>query len=393
MKKMQDLLPHIFYKMLINAICWILTLSYVLLMYAYSRGWARQQSFVLPSVYQPSTFITIIIPARNEQANIGACIDSVLAQKYPVDLFEVIVIDDHSEDNTAAIVKEQKHRNVRCISLSDIYPGGEKINSYKKAAIAAGIATANGTLIVTTDADCVAPNAWLLHIAAMYERQFPVMIVAPVIYSVKNRVVELFQLIDFMSMQGITAAAHALKLGNMSNGANLAFSRAVYNEVGGYEGIDHLASGDDILLMMKMSKFSPGRIAYLKSPNAVVSTTPQPTWSSFLQQRIRWASKSGKYNDGRLTAILLLVYLFNLSFVVLAVAGIFNHTFFLLAGYMLVVKIIAELLFLLPVARFFRDSWVLPYFPLLQPLHILYIVLAGFLGFIGGYKWKGRSVR
>ena len=204
---------------------------------------------------------------------------------------------------------------------------------------------------------------------------------------------QVFQLIDFMSMQGITAAAHRLKLGNMSNGANLAFRKTAYQQVGGYEGIEHLASGDDFLLMMKMNKLSSRSIAYLKSPHAIVTTTPQPDWGSFLQQRIRWASKSGKYNDPKLTGILLLVYLFNLSFLALVILGVYYHVFFLVAGIMLVVKIIAEYLFLLPVSRFFNNRWVLRYLAFLQPLHILYIILAGFLGFVGGYKWKGRKVK
>ena len=379
--------------MLTIIICSLLTLGYVLLMFAYSRGWARQKDFELSEVYQPSTFISVVIPARNEAYNIGACIESVLAQKYPVGLFEVIVVDDHSEDDTANVVSGYADRNVRCIRLADHLEPDKKINAYKKAAIAAGIAASKGALIVTTDADCIAPNEWLMHIAAIYEQQNPVMIVAPVIYSSERNVAGIFQLIDFMSMQGITAAAHALKLGGMSNGANLAFSKAAYEAVRGYEGIDHLASGDDLLLMMKVNKSFPGRIAYLKSPNAIVSTAPQPDWRSFLQQRIRWASKSGKYNDPRLTAILVFVYLFNFSFVVLVVAGILDHSIFYIAGGMLVIKIIVEFLLLLPVARFFKDKWTLWYFPFLQPLHILYIVLAGFLGFFGGYKWKGRNVR
>ena len=374
-------------------ICSLLTLGYALLMFTYSRGWARQKAFVLPPVYQPATFISVIIPARNEEGNIGACIESILAQKYPVGLFEVIVVDDHSEDDTANVVSQYAGRNVRCIRLADHLEPDKKINSYKKAAIAAGIACSKSTLIVTTDADCIAPNEWLMNIAAIYEQQNPVMIVAPVIYSSDHRISQIFQLIDFMSMQGITAAAHALKLGNMSNGANLAFSKSAYESVGGYEGIDHLASGDDLLLMMKMNKSFPGRIAYLKSPNAIVTTAPQPGWRSFLQQRIRWASKSGKYNDPRLTAILVFVYLFNFSFLALTIAGIFDHSFFYFAGGILAIKIIVEFLFLLPVARFFRDEWALWYFPFLQPLHILYIVLAGFLGFFGGYKWKGRRVK
>jgi cellulose synthase/poly-beta-1,6-N-acetylglucosamine synthase-like glycosyltransferase len=379
--------------MALTIICLLLTLVYVLLMVAYGLGWQRQKEFVLPPRYEPVTFITVIIPARNESRNIGACLESLMSQQYPADLLEIIVVDDHSDDDTAAIVSEYGDRNVRCISLADYMDSNAITVAYKKAAIAAGIANSNGTLIVTTDADCMAPNSWLLHMAAIYELESPVMVVAPVIFTSNYDTVQVFQLIDFMSMQGITAAAHNLKLGNMSNGANLAFSKAAYEKVGGYEGIQHLASGDDLLLMMKMNRASLGSISYLKSQRAIVRTAPQPDWGSFLQQRIRWASKSGKYNDPKLTAVLLLVYLFNVSFLVLVIAGLLNPALFYVVGGMLAVKILAEYLFLRPVANFFGERWVLRYFFFLQPLHILYIILAGFLGFIGGYKWKGRSVR
>jgi len=374
-------------------ICLLLTLAYVLLMVVYRRGWSEQKDFAISALHIPHTRISVIIPARNEEKNIGACIDAILAQIYPDYLYEIIVVDDHSEDNTAKIVKEYESKNVRCISLANYIPMGNKVNSFKKAAIAAGIAQSTGALIVTTDADCIAPNAWLMHIAAIYEQQNPVMIVAPVIYSSDNSIVQLFQLTDFMSMQGITAAAHSLKLGNMSNGANLAFRKTTFDRIGGYEGIQHLASGDDFLLMMKMNKFSPRSISYLKSEKATVSTTPQPDWKSFLQQRIRWASKSGKYNDVKLTGILLLVYLFNLSFLVLAVGSLFSSTLLFLGLGMFVTKVLAEYYFIIPVAHFFRKDWVLKYFPFLQPLHILYIITAGFLGMLGGYEWKGRRVK
>jgi glycosyltransferase involved in cell wall biosynthesis len=362
-------------------------------MLTYSRGWHKQQIFVLPQHYEPKTFISIIIPARNESRNIGNCIDSILAQRYPRELFEIIVVDDHSEDDTAAIVKAYAMDNVHSISLAEQIQDGGKLNSYKKAALAAAIRHSKGELIVTTDADCTAPNTWLSLVAARYEQDKPAMIVGPVTYTTNNSIVQLFQLIDFMSMQGITAAAHALKLGNMSNGANLAFAKSAYNEVNGYEGIDKLASGDDYLLMMKINKKYPGGIAYLKSPYATMRTLPQPDWRSFLQQRIRWASKSGKYDDKRLTAILLLVYLFNVAILAAGVAAIFNGVYLSILCAMLVVKIVLEFVFLIPVARFFNKEYALSYFIVLQPLHVLYIVIAGFLGFAGKYEWKGRKVR
>ncbi len=376
----------------ILVICTLLALLYIALMLVYRKGWQLQHTFILPELFEPSTFISIIIPARNEEDNIAKCISSILEQDYPMHLFEIIVVDDHSTDSTTDVVNKFNTQGVRCIALQDFLTGKKTI-AYKKKAIAAGISVSKGALIITTDADCTAPPEWLKYIAAVYQVEDPVMIIAPVDFTNNGTIVEIFQSLDFMSMQGITGAAHQMGLGNMSNGANLAFSKAAYQAVNGYEGVEHLASGDDYLLMMKLQQAFPTRISYLKAQQAIVQTTPQPNWASFLQQRIRWASKSGKYDDKRLTAILLLVYLFNLSFLVLAVIACFYPVLWLALLALLLLKTEAELYYLYPVAAFFKKRRQLLIFPFLQPLHIAYIIVAGFLGFAGVYKWKGRTVK
>lgn len=373
-------------------VCGILLVAYVLLMLLYRKGWQQQPAFVVSPDFMPQTSISIIIPARNEEQNIGACIDSILAQHYPGHLFEVIVVDDHSTDRTATIVKAYARHNIKCISLADYLPEGAVVNAYKKKALAAGISVSTGELIITTDADCTVSLEWLRSVAAIYEAEKPVMIVAPVDFTNDHSVLQLFQSLDFMSMQGITVASNRLKLGNMCNGANLAFTRAAFSAVNGYEGTEHLASGDDYLLMMKMQEHFPGKIATLKAQQAIVRTAPQTTWNGFLQQRIRWASKSGKYNDKRLTAVLMMVYLLNVAMLVL-LFGCFNKLWLTVLLTMYFVKTIVEIYYLLPVSRFFMKTRQLVIFPFLQPLHVLYISLAGFLGMVGKYKWKDRKLK
>lgn len=370
-------------------VSFLLTFSYIVLMVLYRIGWQRQVDFTLPDNYQSATSIAVIIPARNEAGNIEECINAIFTQDYPKELLEIIVIDDHSTDNTYDIVNAFGG-SVRCLKLASYIQEGETLTAFKKKALSIGIAHSKAKLIVTTDADCIAKPGWLRNMAAIYESEQPVMIVAPVDFTSNGSLLQAFQSIDFMSMQGITAAAYNMKLGNMSNGANLAFSRQAFDAVEGYKGIDYLASGDDYLLMMKLQQAFPGRISYLKSKDAIVSTSPQESWNDFIQQRIRWASKSGKYKDDKLTTILLLVYLFNLLFLTLAIAGLFNAVLWAALAVVLVLKIISELYFLVPAARFFNKTKQLKYFVLLQPLHIAYIIVAGFLGFAGVYKWKGR---
>ncbi len=203
-------------------------------MFIYRSGWERQPTSDIDPKYQPATRISVIVPARNEAANIEACIRSLLDQNYPAALFEIVVVDDHSEDQTAVLAAAMG-KQVRVVSMANVSVANQNSLAYKKQALSAGIARSSGELIITTDADCIAPSDWLRHIAASYERTKAAMIIGPVNLTNSGRLVEYFQSLDFTTMQGITGAAHRLALGGMANGANLAFSRAAFDDVGGYK--------------------------------------------------------------------------------------------------------------------------------------------------------------
>ncbi len=353
-----------------------------------------------------TTKITIIIPARNEEQHIGRCLQSIIQQTYPVELFEVIVVDDHSTDNTAAIVQSFAKRNIHCIFLRDFVT--DNLNSYKKKAIEIAIAQSTGDLIVTTDADCFMGNNWLQTIASFYETYKPAFIAAPVSINCNNRFLAIFQTLDFMTLQGITGASVYKKIHSMCNGANLAYEKTAFNEVGGFKGIDNIASGDDMLLMHKIYQRYPDRVLYLKSKEAIVQTQPMDTWKNFFNQRIRWASKADKYDDKRILGVLILVYFFNLLLLLLPVIALFHNFTLSVFNYqsdsyrisiitywflLLVFKTLVELFFLFPVAVFFDKQVILWWFPLAQPFHILYTIVAGWLGKFGSYTWKSRMVK
>jgi cellulose synthase/poly-beta-1,6-N-acetylglucosamine synthase-like glycosyltransferase len=354
------------------------------------------------SDFQPETKISVIIPARNEAENIKNCLDSIINQSYPKHLFEILVIDDHSTDNTADIILSYSSQNVKLISLKDFVPPAA-INSYKKKAIEIAVQQSTGELIVTTDADCFVPQNWLQTIAAFYEEENPAFIVMPVAIDCSFRFIEMFQAVDFMTLQGITGAAVYKKMHSMCNGANLAYTKKAFVQVNGFAGIDTIASGDDMLLMHKIYKQYPDGIAYLKSKEVIVHTAPVKTIGEFFNQRIRWASKADKYDDKRIFAVLLLVYLFNCLLLVLPIFALINNIQYSIFNVqcstfgawllLLLLKTITELLFLFPVAKFFNKLSLLWLFPLMQPFHILYTVIAGWLGKFGSYKWKDRKVK
>jgi len=399
----------------------LLFFSYTALILYYRRSWRQIPNFKLilseaegqTSNLKPQTKITVIIPARNEEKGIGKCLDSVCSQSYPKELFEILVIDDHSTDDTASIINSYSTKNLRLISLKDFVFEGE-LNSYKKKAIETAVQQSSGKLIVTTDADCVVPKNWLQTIAAFYEAYQPEFIAAPVAFppspegeGLGVRFIKIFQALDFMTLQGITGASVYKKIHSMCNGANLAYTRKAFDEVGGFTGIDTLASGDDMLLMHKIYKRYPDKVMFLRSEEAIVETAPVRTIGQFFSQRIRWASKANKYDDKRIFWVLLLVYLVNVMLLALPVIAIFNNSHLALGGTMfniqysiigawiamLLLKTIVELIFLYPVAAFFNKRSLLWLFPLMQPVHILYTVIAGWLGAFGSYTWKERRVK
>jgi len=363
----------------------ILFAGYALLVLFYWKSWTGIPVFT-PSSEYPSEKISVIIPARNEEAVIARLLDALQAQDYPRSLFEIIVVDDHSTDQTADIV--QRYSSVRLVSL-----GSDPGNSYKKKALETGIAAATGEWILTTDADCIPAAGWIRTLAACIRDKEPLFIVAPVYMEPDDSLVQTFQSMDFLMLQAITGAVVNRNLLTMCNGANIAYRKSVFLEVQGFSGIDSIASGDDMLLMYKIWKKYPDRISYLLSPEVVVTTKAEPDWPSFFRQRIRWASKAAKYQDKRFFPILLWVYVFNLSLLIILIAGFSSLIYLGWFGIFWVAKMAVEWPLYNAASRFFDKSANPIIFFLLQPLHMIYILVSGFFGQVGSYYWKGRKVR
>jgi cellulose synthase/poly-beta-1,6-N-acetylglucosamine synthase-like glycosyltransferase len=371
----------------------VLLLGYVLLLLFYKKKWNAIPSCVSLVNHQDS-FVSIIVAARNEEDNIEKLIQAIQNQTYHVMQFELIIIDDFSTDQTVSIIKPYLNEKIRLLELKHFIEDGT-IHSYKKKAIALGIQHSKGELIITTDADCIMGKDWLQTIVNVYKEKNAVMLVMPVVIQSKNRLLEIFQTLDFMSLQGITGVVVHHKLMGMCNGANLAYTKTVFNEVGGFDGIDNIASGDDYLLMHKIAATHPNEIVYIKSTNVIVETAAAETWKAFFHQRIRWASKAEKYQDKRIFPVLLLVYFVNLFLCVSMIAAfvVMQIVVFKWLFILFFIKTIFELSFLLPVAKFYQKEKWLWWFPLMQPIHICYTVIAGWLGKFGNYEWKSRNVK
>lgn len=383
-------------------------------MLTYKNEWNElEEQSALAEIVQ--TYISVIIPARNEAKNIATLLKDISQQNYPTSLLEVIVVDDFSEDATYTICENLAKDfpvSLSVYKLQDIL-ATDATNVYKKRAIEAAVLKAKGTLIVTTDADCSVQTNWLRSIATYYEQTHAKLIAAPVCFQNDNSYFEKFQTLDFCGMQAITGASLNMEMFNMANGANLAYEKQAFLAVEGYRNIDQKASGDDMLLVYKIAQKFAANVHFLKNKAAIVFTEPQRTLSDFLQQRYRWTSKSRSYQDKRITLILGLVYLFVLSiwvnglyFLCKSVYSILfpQHTlvaliqflpvFFSLGMFLfqLLCKCIIDYFFLKSAAHFFKRDDLMHTFFISELYHIWYIPFVGTFGNIFQYNWKGRKL-
>ena len=370
--------------LLIIATCFLFI--YALLIFFYFYHWLHVKSFTPGG--SPRTFISVVVAARNEEENIARLLKLLQQQTYPANQFEVIVIDDFSTDKTKELAQGFSSEVFHVIQ-----PNVVPEKSSKKKAIEAGVLKAKGDLIVITDADCAPTNQWLQTVASFQEKTGAVFIAAPVKLKYSSSLLSIFQSLDFMMLQGITAASVEANVHSMCNGANLSYPRSVFLEVDGFSGVDKLASGDDMLLMYKIWKKHPRKVHYLKNRAAIVETDPMPSWKKFFHQRIRWSSKASYYDDWRIKLVLLFVYLFNVLFFVLLVAAFFNTFYWWVLLFYWGGKTLSELPLVYSVATFYRQQNLIIYFPFLQPLHIAYTVVIGIVSQLGVYEWKGRKTK
>ncbi len=369
------------------------SVTYIFLITIYFVSWLKLPVFIDESNVRFSTKVSIIIPARNEEANIENCFNDIRQQNYPGQLLEIILVDDNSTDKTAEIMSKFKLQNssmnIILISLNEM----ENFSAYKKRSVAVAVEKASGSVIITTDADCRFNKEWISSIVSCFEKHKPKFISSPVSFSNTDTFFERIQSLEFMSLIGCGAAAINLGSPNMCNGANIAFEKSAYLEVNGFDNKNEPASGDDMFLMLKIAKKYPDKIHFLKSKSAIVYTDAKKNLSEFYQQRKRWASKGTKYNNSSVTVIAFIVYLANLFWLVNFVLAFIYQDFLVLLLILTGLRMLIEILFLYSLASFFdKKKNLLLYIPTFI-FNIFYVIIIGVAGSIGTYEWKGRRVK
>ena len=338
----------------------------------------------------PSEFVSIIIPFRNEENNILKTYNSLSNQNYPVGNYEILFVNDSSDDNSLQLLESlPKKENVTIYSVPNEYSA----NAHKKRAIRFGIEKSRGEIIVTTDADCIHQNNWLKNLLKFMDDKTG-FVSGPVEFNSNSNLFSRMQRLEFAGL--VITGAGLIGSGNpiICNAANIAYRKKAFEEVGGFTYQMSLSSGDDELLMQKIHRDTDYQIKFALDKNAIVSTEANQTLNDFYHQRKRWASKGLFYGDHLLLIKLILIFLFYLSIVAQPILGIFISPIFFSAFLIsFLIKISAEFVILKKGVRLLFNSEILKPFLFTEILQIPYIIISGFMGMFGNLIWKDRKLK
>ena len=365
----------------------LITLAYLSLIIwlIYGIDKVEEEEHNYSSIYNK---FSIVIPFRNEEENLNSLLNTLLDIEYKNNDFEVIFVDDESTDKSREIIASFLKKSTIDFSIID----NERLSySPKKDAVTKAVKNAKHNWIITTDSDCYLPESWLLTINNFINSKQPKMIVAPVTFTNNGSFFEEFQYLDFLSLQNATMGGFGIQKPFLSNGANLAYRKDIFEKLNGFDNNNSIASGDDVFLLEKYFNNYPEDVHYLKSYDALVATKPEKNLKNLVQQRVRWAAKTTSYNNwfGRFVGLLLLLMNATvLDSILFTLIGLLNWNELLI---ILISKFTIDFIFLNKTTTFFKKPICLKFYLINALLYSFFSVYVAFYAMLFNYKWKGRT--
>jgi cellulose synthase/poly-beta-1,6-N-acetylglucosamine synthase-like glycosyltransferase len=333
---------------------------------------------------------SVVIAARNEEKNVSTCLARVLGQTIGPDRYEIILVNDRSADGTADIAHalSQRNSNLSVLSITET-PAGL---SPKKYAVLQGIKRAKNEIVVFTDADCRVPPTWLETIDR-YCGPATGLVQGITSYEYVPGMNRLFfgvQALDFCSHAVVSAAAIGAGLPINSNANNLAFRKKAFDDVAGYGKEEAVVSGDDDMLLQRIWSKTGWSIVYMPSLAGAVTTLPTTTVGGMFEQRKRWGSKTVHYGF-RQVAMLSGVFAFYCAIITLFCMGIFVHSVLVPALCMMLVKVLGEVILMVPGTGIMGQKSLRKYLLIGSMVQLPMVIFAVVLGVFGRFRWKDQT--
>ncbi|MDZ7265068.1 MAG: glycosyltransferase [candidate division KSB1 bacterium] len=337
--------------------------------------------------------VSVVVAARNEAQNIGNLLTELQQQTYPAEWYEVIIVDDGSEDRTAEIVDQFARRDAR-IRLIQVQPDQTPGLIAKKKALNQGIQQSTGEIILSTDADCHVQPTWIETMVSYFTDEVGFVVGFSQLGNPGYRysLFEGLQAVDFLSLMAAAQGCTNFDFPLAASGQNLAYRKEAFLSVGGFEKVKNRVSGDDVLLLQLVRKYTPWKIRFASAHSGFNWTKPEKTLRAFLNQRKRWASNGAFQMRLNIIFFMFIFVTFLMNIIAFVGAPIyfwFTHSL-LVPLIILGAKFLIEFLLTFKGALVYQRTDLLKYFPLWMVLQMPYVIFTGLMGSLGRFIWKER---
>ncbi|NQS97220.1 MAG: glycosyltransferase [candidate division Zixibacteria bacterium] len=334
--------------------------------------------------------VTVIVPARNEDHNLEETLESLAAQDYPPEKFQVVMVDDRSSDQTPGIIVRftKKYDNFLRVEIENLTP---KI-SPKKNAIEWGIAASTGKIILTTDADCVHSPKWIRSMVSCFKPDTGMVAGLTLFEPEDESFFHKLHSLDYISHSFVGAGAIGKSSALNCTGANLAYRYEAYMELEGFGNKADMVSGDDEFLLQRMVNSRKWKAAFALGEDSIVRSLPPETVKGIIDQRLRWGSK-GLFYPSKIIRLAIGIFIFLLILMlspVLIFTELLPFWVFILA---ILLKLCADLMVMKRGFRIFDLEFHYLRFLSLFVIHPLIIVLSAVGGHFFPFNWKGQRFR
>ena len=334
-------------------------------------------------------FVSILIPAKDEEQNIAGCLDSIINQKYDKDRYEIIVVNDRSTDNTLSIIQaySEKYKNIKYIDIKQISTG----MTGKQNAINEGLKYCSGEIILNTDADCIAEPLWILRTVSYFTPSIGLTIGFSNIHDsdISKSLFGRLQALDMLFLMDAASGAVGIGVPVSCLGMNMAFRKSLVDEIS-YDSIGYTVT-EDAALIQKATKNSHWGITAVYEKDAAVSTFAENSLKDFIIQRLRWITGVPILSFWN-KILLLSVFIYHL-FIPISLILMFLHkgiAFAILLS--LSIKIILDFIRCWHICREFHKTHLLKSFIPYEFFIIFYSVIIYFGSmFIKKINWKGKA--
>jgi cellulose synthase/poly-beta-1,6-N-acetylglucosamine synthase-like glycosyltransferase len=360
----------------------IASLFYFALIMVLTLGWYTMKTGFEPE-RKPQKGVSVVIALRNEEDHVGQLLKALSEQTFPKELLEIILIDDHSEDNTINKIElfRQQHPEITIHSFTAPSEG-------KKKAVAYGVSKASYDFVLLTDGDTIPEKRWIRKMSAYYEEKEFRLVLGPVVYDHEKGFLQKLFSLEFLGLVASGAGAAGAGIPFMGNAANMGFDKKVFTGIPN----EKYASGDDVFLIQQVKKrYGKKAVGFLKDNAALVKTTPPRSLKTFFRQRLRWGSKAKGYKDPVAIAVSLLIFFYNLGLASMFIFSIYYSWLFIIWALFIIFKTLTDLPLVQGYARLTQKTSLLVYTFLLEILFPFYITFTGLASLFIKYQWKGRK--